>query len=78
MINLVTMTIALTPEKALKVSMACKKLLAKSECSIVEVSKVIGLLVASLPAVQYGQLHYRHLEIDKNIALKIAKGNYRT
>jgi len=76
-INSVTMTIALTPEKALKVSMACKKLLAKSECSIVEVSQVIGLLVASLPAVQYGQLHYRHLEIDKNIALKIAKGNYQ-
>jgi len=31
-INSVTMTIILTPEKALKVSMACKKLLAKSEC----------------------------------------------
>ena len=76
-INSVTMTITLTSEKALKVSMACKKLLAKSECSIVEVSQVIGLLVASLPAVQYGQLHYRHLEIDKNIALKIAKGNYQ-
>ena len=76
-INSVTMTITLTSEKALKVNMACKKLLAKSECSIVEVSQVIGLLVASLPAVQYGQLHYRHLEIDKNIALKIAKGNYQ-
>ena len=36
---------------------------------------MIGLLVASLPAVQYGQLHYRRLEIDKNIALKLAKGN---
>lgn len=76
-INSVTMTITLTPEKALKVSMACKKLLAKSECSIVEVSQEIGLLVAGLPAVQYGQLHCRHLEIDKNIALKIAKGNYQ-
>ena len=32
--------------------------------------------MASLPAVQYGQLHYRHLEIDKNIALKLAEGNY--
>ena len=75
-INLVTMTISLTPEKALKIYTACKKLSAKSECSILEVSQVIGLLVASLPAVQYGQLHYRRLEIDKNIALKLAKGNY--
>ena len=75
-INSVTMTITLTLEKALKVYMACKTLLAKSEHSILELSQVIGLLVASLPAVQYGQLHYRHLEIDKNIALKLAKGNY--
>ena len=75
-INSVTMTITLFPVKALKVYMACKKLLAKSEHSILEQSQVIGLLVASLPAVQYGQLHYRHLEIDKNIVLKLAKGNY--
>ena len=55
--------------------MACKKLSAKGEHSILELSQVIGLLVASLPAVQYGQLHSRHLEIDNNIALKLAKGN---
>ena len=36
------------------------------------------LLVASLPAVQYGKLHYRRLETDKNIALKLAMGNYHT
>ena len=77
-INSVTMTISLTPEKALKICTACKKLSAKSECSILEVPQVIGLLVASLPAVQYGKLHYRRLEIDKNIALKLAKGNYHT
>ena len=75
-INSVTMTITLTSDKALKVYMACKKLSAKAEHSILELSQVIGLLVASLPAVQYGQLHYRHLEIEKNIALKLAKGNY--
>ena len=37
-INSVTMTITLTPKKAPKVSMACKKLLAKSECSTVGVT----------------------------------------
>lgn len=71
-----TMTITFTPEKAPKVSMARTKMLAKSEHSVLEVSQVIGLLVASLPAVQYWQLHYRHLEIDKKIAFKFAKGNY--
>ena len=72
-INSVTMTITLTPEKAPKVYMACKKKLAKSGRSILELSQVIGLLVASVPAVQYGQLHLRHLEVDKNMALKLAK-----
>ena len=70
------MTISLTPEKATKVCTACKKLSAKTECSILELSQIIGLLVSSLPAVQYGLLHYRHLEIDKNIALRHSKGNY--
>ena len=75
-INSVTMTISLTPEKALRICTAFKKLSAKSECSILEVSQVIGLFVDSLPAVQYGKLHYRRLEIGKNIALKLA--NYHT
>ena len=75
-INSLIMRITLTPEKTLKVYMACIKLSAMAEHSILELSQVIGLLVASLPAVQYGQLHYRHLEIDKTIAFKLAKGNY--
>ncbi|CAH3044787.1 unnamed protein product, partial [Pocillopora meandrina] len=43
--------------------------------SIRKVAHVIGLLVSSLPAVQYGPLHYRSLEIDKNIALQQNNGN---
>ena len=31
-----------------------------------EMAQVIGLLVSSLPAVQYGPLFYRNLEIDKS------------
>ena len=41
----------------------------KSIISIREVAQVIGLLVSSLPAVQYGPLYYRSLEIDKKIQL---------
>jgi len=37
---------------------------------------VIGLLVSSLPAVQYGPLYYSSLEIDKNTALRQNNGNY--
>ena len=56
--------------------MACHKLLKKSVISIREVAHVIGLLVSSLPAVQYGALYYRSLEIDKNTALQQNNGNY--
>ena len=37
---------------------------------------MIGLLVSSLPAVQYGPLFYRNIEIDKNEALRKNKGNF--
>ena len=36
----------------------------------------MGLLVSSLPGVQFGELHYRHLEQNKILALQINKGNY--
>ena len=45
--------------------MACKKLSAEGEHSILELSQVIVTAA----------LHYRHLEIDNTIALKLAKGN---
>ena len=44
----------------------------KIEC----VARVLDLMVSSLPAVQYGALHYRDLEMDKIRALRIQKGNY--
>ena len=44
----------------------------KMEC----VARVLGLMVSSLPAVQYDALHYRDLEMDKIGALQIQKGTY--
>ena len=41
------------------------------------VAKVIGLLISSVPAVEYGPLFYRSLEIEKVDALKHC-GNYDT
>ena len=39
------------------------------------IARLIGFLVSSLPAVKYGTLNYRYLEIDKINALKCSKGN---
>ena len=40
------------------------------------ITTIIGKIVSSLPAVQFGKLHYRDLERNKIQALKNSKGNY--
>ena len=57
--------------------MASQQLRKQNAPSIGEVAQVIWLLVSSLPAVQYGTLFYRSIEIDKNMALQQHKGNYK-
>ena len=34
------------------------------------------MITASFPGVMFRQLHYRHLDMDKTIALKLKMGNY--
>jgi hypothetical protein len=51
----------------------CKVLLKKQEATIREVAKVIGILVSVFPAVEYGPLHYRNLELQKIDQLKNCK-----
>ena len=66
----------LTPDKTDRVVSAYQMLLSRSCVSIREVAQVIRLLVSSLPAVQYGPLFYRNLEIDKDEALLKNMGNF--
>lgn len=72
----VNMKVFLTAEKKEKIILASQQLLKKSIISIRLVAQVIGPLASSLPAVQYGPLYYRSLEIDKNTALRQSNGNY--
>ena len=76
LLNSNSMTIRLPPRKAITVKQACENLLNQSNPTIREVARVIGLLVSSLPGVQFGELHYRHLERNKISALTINKGDY--
>ena len=75
-INSIDMTIRLPISKAEHVKSSCMSLFGASVFTIRELAHVIGLLVSSFPGVQFGRLHYRHLELDKVEALKISKGNY--
>ena len=72
----VDMKVFLTAEKRQKIILVCQQLLKKSIISTREVAQVTGLLVSSLPAVQFGLLYYRSFEIDKNTALQQNNGNY--
>ena len=76
-IDSVKITVTLTEDKILKIL----QLLNFATCHassfwIRDIARVIGYLVSSLPAVQYGALYYRYLEMDKVQALNLSKGNF--
>lgn len=76
LINSVTMTITLTDKKKKDLNDLISTMLTENQIVIRTVSKVIGKIVASLPASLLGPLFYRNLERDKNKALVKNRGNY--
>ena len=76
LLNSILMTIRLPPTKAAHVRRTCQNFLLRTEMTIRETAQVIGLIVSSLPAVQFGELYYRNLEKNKVLALQASKGNY--
>ena len=76
LINSITMTVRLSATKADKVKCACETLLRSKNHTIRDVAHVIGLLVSSLPATDYGALYYRQLELSKIKALRFSCGNF--
>ena len=69
-LNSVSMTIRLTPEKAVGLKTTCHALLTNPSPTIRELARVVGKIVSSFPGVMYGPLHYRMLERDKILALQ--------
>jgi hypothetical protein len=77
-LNSVEMTVKLTKNKSDNLYQCCKKILSKKEVKILEVSQLVGFMVASFPGVEYGPLFYRTLENEKIDALKHSRVNYNT
>ena len=69
-ISSTAMTLTLTPPQKSNIAEVCTKLLLHTRQKIRFVSSVIGMLIAALPAVRYGALHYRAMEAAKNFALR--------
>ena len=70
-LNSMLMTVSVNMRQADKISLACKNLIEHKYVSIMQLAKVVGLLVASLPGVELGSIFYRRLDIAKNEALKL-------
>ena len=75
-LNSEEMTVTLPLERQDKILSACLTLEGKCSATIREVAQVIGQLIATFPAAQWGPLYYRSLDKDKCKALKKHKGNF--
>jgi len=70
------MRVSLPEHKKLHILDLCGRFSSNSKFLIRDVAMFIGLLVSSLPAVQYGALFYRFLEKCKSDSLCAAHGDY--
>lgn len=75
-LNSINMTISLPEDKINKIQAFCSKILAEETFTIRYLAEFIGVLVSSLPGVKNGELYYRYLELGRNEALKLSKGNF--
>ena len=71
-----SMTVRLTPDKAVKLERACRLILQSTDFTLRLLAKTISLMVASFPGVQYGQLFYRRCDNFKSHVLKQKKGDF--
>ena len=75
-INTVDMIVYLPEEKKDKIVKFCSDLRNSKKKTIRFVARVIGILVSTFSAVEYGRMHYRNLEKCKIAALKESQGRY--
>ena len=72
-----SMTVRLTSPKRDKLVQMCQKFLQPNKLyTIRQVASLIGSLVSSFPGVEFGPLHYRALEADKDSHLRMHQGHF--
>ena len=75
-IDSVNMSVKLTLAKVEKIKLSCENLISAEHCSIRQLAKTIGQLVASEPGFPHAPLFYRDLEFAKIDALSESRGWY--
>ena len=76
LLNSLTMQVKLPPRKTERLIHYCQRVLSTTFLSIRDLASLIGSLVSTFPGVQFGPLHYRTLEHDKNLALLRSNYNF--
>ena len=76
LLNSVDMTVQLAPRKAKNLKELAIKMTRSKTVTIREFAKLIGKMVAAEPGVKYAPLYYKTLELDKDEALKLNRGNF--
>lgn len=75
-LNTESMIVKLPQTKAQEVKDICRELMGTYLPSIRMVARVIGKVIATFPAVEYGPLYYRSMERDKIAALRQNRGHF--
>ena len=75
-LNSETMTITPNDSKIEKVKILCDRYIGKEYFTIRALAMIIGTLVAASPGNEYGELFYKRMEIYKNKALSVNKGDF--
>ena len=76
-LNSILMTVSLSDKKADKILQLCQNFSKPGrQFTVREVASFIGTLVSRVPGVEFGPLHYRHIEADKELNLNLNKGNF--
>ena len=70
------MRVNLTPERARKIVDYSQIVLDSDRCTIQQLSELIGMMVSSFPAVQFGSIYYRRCDNWKTQCLAKNAGNY--
>ena len=70
------MVVTLPVEKIEKITQACTELYKRHKAKIRDVAHVVGLIVSSFSAVEFGPLFYRSIEQEKIQSLKHRAGDY--
>lgn len=76
MINSSEMVVSLTRKKQVHIKKLGRKLLQAPQVKVRLLASFIGCLVAAGPGVPYAPLRYKYLEIVRNDALTLSRGNY--